>query len=137
MRARRAPARVIVMTRIAAPRALVLVQDSAGGEPPLAVPGQLVSATATSVAVGCAGAGATDIRLGDLALVPFGPAHPAFDGRLSTPSRKLAVRTLLGATLLEVTVPTGDTHVRIWANSLVEPTELTIAVARAASGVAR
>jgi hypothetical protein len=137
VRARPAPARVIVMTRVAAPQALVLVEDSAGGEPPPAVPGQLASATATSVAVGCAGATATDIRLGDLALVPFGPALAAFDGRLATPSRKVAVRTLLGATLLEVTVPTTETQVRIWANDPAEPTELTIAVARAASGVAR
>lgn len=137
MRARRAPARVIVMTRVAAPKALVLVEDSAGGELPLAIPGRLASATASSVAVGCAGAAATDIRLGDLALAPDGAAIEAFDGRVATPSRKLAVRTLLGATLIEVTVPTADTHVRIWANAPVEPTELTIAVARAASGVAR
>ena len=101
MRARRAPARVIVMTRVAAPTALVLVEDSAGGESAVAVPGQLASATPTSVAVGCAG---TDIRLGDL---------------------------------IEVTVPTTATQVRIRANAPVEPTELTIAVARAASGVAR
>jgi hypothetical protein len=133
----RSPARVIVMTRIAAPRATVLVEDSAGGEPPLAVPGRLVCTTPRSVAVGCAGDTATDIRLGDLTLAPDGAAIAAFDGRLATPSRKIAVRTLLGATLIEVTVPTTDTHIRIWANSPTEPTELTIGIARAGSGVAR
>ena len=56
---------------------------------------------------------------------------------VDTQSRRLAVRTVLGATLLEVVVPTTDTRVRIWANTPAEPTALTIGVARAAAGIAR
>ena len=43
--AARGAARVLVVTRIAVPTALVLVEDSAGGELPLAIPGQLVAAS--------------------------------------------------------------------------------------------
>ena len=130
MSARHAAARLLVVARVAAPKAMLLIEDSAGGELPFA-------ATASSIAVGCASVAATEIRLGDIGIAPAGDPHPAFDGRLATPTRKLAVRTLLGATLLEVTVPTADTQVRVWTNAATEPTVITIGVARAASGIAR
>lgn len=133
----RTASRPLVLTRVAAPNALLLIEDPAGGEQPLSVPGQLVAATATSVAVGCTARGATEIAVGDLGFAPRGPDAPVFDGRLSTPSRRLAVRTVLGATLLEVTVPSVDTGLRVWTNAATEPTAITIAVDRAAAGVAR
>ncbi len=128
---------MLVVTRIAVPTALVLVEDSAGGELPLAVPGQLVAATTTSIAVGCARSGPTELTIGDLGVAMVTATVPVFDGHLSTPNRRLAVGTVLGATLLEVVVPTTDTRVRIWANTPAEPTALTIGVARAAAGIAR
>jgi hypothetical protein len=135
--AARASARVLVVARIAAPSALLLVEDSAGGELPLSVPGQLVAATATSIAVGCSATAATEITVGD-AGVSAGPAAVAvFEGTLSTPTRRLAVRTVHGTTLLEVVVPSTATRVRICANAPAEPTALTIGVARAAAGIAR
>ena len=130
-----AGARVLVVTRVA--EALVLVEDSAGGEPPLTVPGQLVAATPSAIAVGCAASATTELTVGDLGAAEGKASAPVFDGQLATPSRRLAVRTILGATLLEVTVPTIDTRVRIWANTATEPTALRIGVARAAAGIAR
>jgi hypothetical protein len=133
----RAAARVLVVARVSAPKALVLIEDSSGGELPLTIPGQLVAATSTSIAVGCAAAAATEVTVGDLGLVPAGVASTAFDGRLSTPTRRLAVRTILGATLLEVVVPSTETHIRIWTNAGAEPTKLTIGAAGAGGAVAR
>ena len=127
----------LVIIRVAAPKALVLIEDSSGGELPLTIPGQLVAATSTSIAVGCAASAATEVTVGDLGLVVAGEPPPAFDGRLSTPTRKIAVRTILGATLLEVMVPTTETHIRIWTNAGVEPTKLTIGAAGAGGAVAR
>ncbi|MEO5824216.1 MAG: hypothetical protein ABIT71_27215 [Vicinamibacteraceae bacterium] len=133
----RAAARVLVVTRVSAPRALVLVEDGAGGELPLSIPGQLVAATASSIAVGCAASATTELTIRDIGYAENPAGLPVFDGQLTTPTRTLAVRTVLGATLLEVVVPTTDTRVRIWANTPAEPTALTIGVARAAAGIAR
>ena len=133
----KAAARVLVLTRVSAPKALVLIEDSGGGELPLTIPGQLVASTANSIAVGCSASAATEVALTDIDLVPAGATAPVFEGRLETPSRRLAVRTVLGATLLEVIVPSTDTKLRIWANATTEPTELTIGIARPGGGIAR
>jgi hypothetical protein len=129
--------RVLVVTRVSAPKALVLIEDSGGGELPLTIPGQLVAATANSIAVGCAASAATEVAIADIGLVPVGATAPVFEGRLETPSRRIAVRTIFGATLLEVVVPSTDTQLRIWANDPTEPTELTIGIARPGGGIAR
>lgn len=133
----RAAARVLVVTRVSAPKALLLVEDSSGGELPLTIPGQLVTATGSSIAVGCSASAATEITVGDTDVANPATTVAVFDGRLSTPTRKLAVRTILGATLLEVVVPSTATRVRISANAATEPTALTIGVAKAAAGIAR
>jgi hypothetical protein len=135
--ARAAAPRVIVVTRVAAPRGLVLIEDSAGGEPPDTIPGQLVAATRTSWAIGCAADAATEITLGDIGLVPAWATTAAHEGRLATPTRKLAVRTVLGATLLEVTVPTAETRVRVWTNNPTAPTEITVGVEGVSGGIAK
>jgi hypothetical protein len=133
----RAAARVLVVTRVSVPKALLLVEDSSGGELPLTIPGQLVTATGTSIAVGCSASAATEITVGDVGVANAATTVAVFDGQLSTPTRRLAVRTLLGATLLEVVVPSTATRVCISANAPAEPTALTIGVARAAAGIAR
>jgi hypothetical protein len=133
----RAAARVLVVTRVSAPEARVLIEDSGGSEPPLTIPGQLVASTANSIAVGCAASAVTEVAIADIALVPASWATPVFEGRLETPTRRIAVRTILGATLLEVVVPSTKTELRIWANDRTEPTELTIGVARPGGVIAR
>jgi hypothetical protein len=133
----RAAARVLVVTRVSAPEARVLIEDSAGGEPPVTIPGQLVASTASSIAVGCAASAVTEVAIADIALVPAGTTTAVYDGRIETPSRRIAVRTVLGATLLEVVVPSTKTELRIWANDPTEPTELTIGVARPGGVIAR
>jgi hypothetical protein len=133
----RAAARILVVTRVSAPKALLLIEDSSGGELPLTVPGQLVAASATSIAVGCSASSATEITVGNVGVGGAAAFVTVFDGTLSTPTRTLAVRTILGATLLEVVVPSTATRVRISANAPTEPTALTIGVAKAAAGIAR
>lgn len=133
----RTAVRALVVMRVAAPKALVLVEDSDGGDLPALVAGRLVTASPTCIAVGCASAVPTNVALGGLGLAPATPGQPAFEGRLATPSRKVAVRTVAGATLMEVTVPTADTRILISTNAPSEPTELTIGVERAGAGVAR
>jgi hypothetical protein len=127
----------LVVTRVAAPKALVLIEDSDGGEMPLLVAGRLVAASPTCIAIGCASAERIEVTVGGLGLTRASAAEPAYDGRLATPSRKVAVRTVAGATLMEVTVPTTETRVLVSANASTEPTALTIAVERAGSGIAR
>ncbi len=39
-----------------------------------------------------------------------------FDGTVLTPTRKLSVGTVLAEKLLEIDVPTTDTHLKIWTN---------------------
>ena len=133
----KAPARVLVLTRVSAPKALVLVEDARGGELPLRIPGQLIAATANAVAVGCAASSATEVAIADIGILPPAAGALVFEGRLETPSRRIAVRTILGATLLEVMVASTDTQLRIWVNAAAEPTEITIGVARPGGGIAR
>ena len=133
----KAPARVLVVTRVSAPKAIVLIEDSGGGELPLIIPGQLIAATANSIAVGCAASAATEVAIADIGIVPPAAGVLVFEGRLETPGRRIAVRTILGATLLEGMVASTDTQLRVWANAAIEPTELTIGVARCGGGIAR
>ena len=133
----KAAARVLVVTKVTAPEARVLIEDSGGGELPQTIPAQLVASTANAIAVGCAASEVTEVAIADIGLVPSGAATPVFEGRLATPSRRIAVRTVLGATLLEVVVPSTNTQLRIWANAPTEPTELTIGVARPGGVIAR
>ncbi len=136
----RATVRALVVARVAAPTALGLIEDPAGGDLPPIVAGRLVAASPTCIAIGCGSSASTEVALcalgGALGLTPAA-AQPAFDGRLATPSRRVAVRTLAGATLMEVTVPTTETRVLISANDPAEPTALTIGIERAGAGVAR
>jgi hypothetical protein len=127
----RAGAPVVVVTRVAAPKGIVLVEDSSGGELPFCPDGRVVCTTPTCIAVSCAES-PTDITAGDLDLMRPGDAVRVFDGVLATPTLKVALRTVLGATLLEVPVPALHTRSRIWANALAAPTDLTVGVERGA-----
>jgi hypothetical protein len=125
----RAGAPVIVVTRVAAPKAIVLVEDSSGGELPFCPDGRVVRTTPTCIAISCAES-PTDITAGDLDLMRPGDAVAVFDGLLATPTLKVALRTVLGATLLEVPVPFGWTRIRVWVNTQASPNDLTVGIER-------
>ena len=118
----------LVVTRVAAPKGVVLVEDFGGGELPLWFRTQRVVATATCLVVACSAQTATEIKAADLKVLPVPADSIAFDGRLMTPSRRIAVRTILGATLLEILVPGAYTHVRIWTNGGADADQITLGV---------
>ena len=45
---------------------------------------------------------------------------PRFDGRIKTPSRRIAVETVLREKILEMPVPHTDTRIRIWTNGYLD-----------------
>ena len=54
--------------------------------------------------------------------------RPAFDGFLDTPRRKVAVWTVECQQLLEMSVPTTRTKIRVWTNDPLEPDEIYVGV---------
>jgi hypothetical protein len=107
--------------------------DPSVGEVPETMSSGLVAATPTCVAVGTLSEldGATRISL-DYRADLSGDGAPCFDGVLETPGRKVAVCSVLDEVLLEISVGTARTHVRIWANDPAEPSELRISAAPSA-----
>lgn len=109
---------------------LVLVMDRAVGVIPETMDGRLVAATPTCVAVGTLSEqdGDTSLSLSDEA-APFGfVAAPVFEGVLRTPSRVLSVCSVPDDVLLEMTVPSDQTRVRIYANDATEPDSISVVV---------
>jgi hypothetical protein len=117
-------------TRLAPPHSLVLIEDSNGGEIPDSMSQSLIATTDSCIAVGCRAEddGETEIVLGDCKNMNISSEQPMFDGFLQTPSRKLAVRTVLGATLLEISVLESNTRLMIWANDPTEPDHIAIGI---------
>src|SRR4029077_10514674 len=103
--------------RIAPPNSVVLVSDATGGEIPKSMDDCLISSTTSCIAIGCRSEadGETDIALGALLEVAQG-GSPDFEGLVATPSRRIVVRTVLGDTILDATVPATNTNVRVWVN---------------------
>ncbi len=58
--------------------------------------------------------------------------RPAFDGYLDTPHRQVAVWTVEWVKLLETSVPTARTQIRIWTNHPTEPDDIYIGVGEGA-----
>jgi len=117
-------------TRIAPPNSVVLVCDAGGGEIPTSMQGALISSTPSCIAIGCRAEddGETDIALG--AIEEVDPGTPsAFEGTLSTPTRKVVVRSVLGQTVLEAAVPSRNTRVRVWVNDQSEPDRVVVGFA--------
>jgi hypothetical protein len=54
--------------------------------------------------------------------------RPAFDGFLETPGRKVVVWTNEWDKVLETSVPTARTRIRIWTNHPTEPDDVHIGV---------
>jgi hypothetical protein len=127
---------MIESARLAPPNSIVVVEDISGGEVPDLVRGSCIAATATCITIGtlCEIDGETEFRLGARReLDPGSP--PIFRGRLETPSRKLAIRSVpmtvgsrLGDVVLEMPVPQTETTISIWVNRPDEPDQIIVGV---------
>jgi hypothetical protein len=94
---------------------LVFISDPAGGVVPEWVRNALILSTPSCISVGCYPEqdGPTEIILGKMQEVDPG-FQPAFDGKLETPHRAVAVSTVERSIILQSNVPQMRTHVRIW-----------------------
>ena len=117
-------------TKVAPPNSLVLISDPKGGEIPATMKGATIAATASCIAVGCQSDadGVTEFTLGTMHEVDPGD-HPVFEGKLSTPNHKVAVRSVTGEIILEASVPQRQTTVRVWVNDPREPDRVIVGVA--------
>ncbi len=102
---------------IAPPYALIYIEDPSGGENPALDHGAVIAATASCVAVGCQSDvdGPTRFTLGVAREVDPG-TRPAFEGRIITPTRMVALRTALLQTILAAPVTHEETYIRVWVN---------------------
>jgi hypothetical protein len=119
------------LTVTLAPRnSLILVMDRAVGGIPESMAGGLVAATPTCIAIGTKSEhdGETSISLSDEATPAEGGSTPKFDGVLKTPSKHLSVCSVLGEVLLEMSVPSVETRVRVLANDVAEPDNIAVVV---------
>jgi hypothetical protein len=93
------------------------------------VSGSLVACTDSCVAVGCLCDvdGETEFMFGEAREVDPG-GHPVFHGKLKTPTRRLALRSVIGQTILEAPVPGPETVVTVWANDPSEPDRVIVGI---------
>jgi hypothetical protein len=113
---------------IAPPNSLVAIAEAPTDAVPMETEeGSGIGATDVCIVVGCLAEmdGETRITLGPPALVGGGDG-PVFDGFLDTPHHKVAVWTIEWEKVLEATVPTGRTRVRIWTNHASEPDKVHV-----------
>jgi hypothetical protein len=115
-------------TKIAPPYSLIFIADSAGGE----IPDRMVrpiTSTDSCIVVGCLAFvdGETEFTLGETQDVDPG-THPAFHGKLKTPSYQIVLHTAEAETILQATVPRRETVVRIWVNDPSEPDQVIVGV---------
>jgi hypothetical protein len=118
-----------ISQKLAPPYSIVLISDPAGGKVPYGVRGQLIVATNSSVAVGCLSEvdGETEFVLGASSEVNPGEP-PTFEGKISTPSRRLEISSMLGDSILTTPVPQYETMVRIWVNDPKEPDRVIVGI---------
>jgi hypothetical protein len=121
----------MISAKVAPPNSLVIVEGSAGGV--IADPERLrdskITSTDSCVAICVRNAqdGDTEIILGPTREVDPG-SPPAFQGVLKTPTSRVAVRSVVLETLLEVAVPKPMTQIRVWVNHPTEPDKVIIGV---------
>lgn len=114
--------------KVAPSNSVILVMDRTAGYIPEGMGNELVVSTPTCIAVGTLSEhdGETSISLSDEGSPSgFGPG-PKFDGVLKTPSKNLAVCSVLDEVLLETRVPSSETHVQVWANDDNEPNRIAV-----------
>lgn len=114
---------------IAPPYSLLLIADNpTAAMVPQEMPvGSHIASTDSCISIGCLmyQDGETEVTLGR----PLNTnRRPAFDGFLETPGRKVAVWTIEWDKVLETTVPTARTRIRIWTNHPTEPDDVHIGV---------
>ena len=116
---------------VAPSNSVVLVMDRTTGVIPDSMSGGLVAATSSCVAIGTLSEndGETSICLSDEGRPSGLGDGPVFDGILMTPSRTLAVCSVLGEVLVEMQVRSDKTHVQMWANDTAEPDRIEVVVA--------
>jgi hypothetical protein len=116
--------------KTAPPNSLVLVADDPSRcDIPETMAGSLIAATSSCIAVGCRSEvdDETEFTLGATREVDPGD-HPAFEGVLKTPHRKIAIRSVFGQTILEAPVRQEQTTVRVWVNDPKEPDRVTVGI---------
>lgn len=117
-------------TRYAALNALIAVLDPGGKVkvPQWSKPmtPRLVS-TDTCILVGCLidADGETELAFGSMSEVDPGEL-PVFQGKLKTPTRRIALESVDGHTVLEAPVPQLETTIRIWTNHESEPDKVIV-----------
>jgi hypothetical protein len=118
--------------KIAPPNSLIFIGDAKGDSTPdLDKIARAASITATdSCVVVCCLAemdGKTEITMGLAREVDPGQ-NPGLDGALITPTRTIVISTAELKTLLEASVPTLQTRIRIWMNRVKEPDKVIVGV---------
>jgi hypothetical protein len=117
-------------TRIAPPYSLILIEDARGGEIPASMAnGSLIASTDSCVAVGCRSEvdGDSEFILGETRDVDPGD-QPIFQGTLKTPSLRIALRSVVDQTILEMPVPQNETMIRVWVNDPNEPNRVIVGI---------
>ena len=116
-----------ILKKVAAPNALLLLSDINGGIALSGMQGSLIASTPTCIAIGCTSDcnGETEVLVGPGREVSTSEAA-TFEGELDSPSRKVALRTLLRSRVLEAPVRHPRTRVRIWVNHPSEPDKIVI-----------
>jgi len=116
-------------TKVAPPNSVALIADPSRAEIPETMGGSLIASTNSCVVVACRSDvdGETEFTLGSTREVDPGD-RPAFQGMLKTPGRKIAVRSVLGQTMLEAPVPQDQTKIRIWVNDPKEPDRVIVGI---------
>jgi hypothetical protein len=118
-----------ITKKVAAPNALLLLNDIKGGVPP--APGSLreaaVASTPSCIAIGCMSDcdGETEVRVGPAREVGTSDVL-VFEGELECPSRKVVITTTFESTVLEMQVRHPRTRVRIWTNRPNNPDKIAI-----------
>jgi|ERR1043166_6206130 hypothetical protein len=119
----------MAVTDIAPPNSLLLIMDRSIGQPPESMAGEIAASTSTCVAIGTRSEhdGTTHVTLDD-GHRTFAVGTPCFDGVLETPSRRLAVCSVIEEVFLEADVMTERTRVRVSVNDPTEPREVYIII---------
>ncbi len=119
---------MIKNAQYAVPYAQIVILDPKGRvEVPKWAKDAAFVATDTCIYFGCRPDidGETEFTLGHRNEVDSG-AVPAFQGMLKTPTRKIALETSDGQTVLEADVPGGETMVRIWSSHPMAPDKVVV-----------
>ena len=117
-------------TRFAPPNSIVVIEDAAGGGVPKTIsPGSIIAFTDSCIAVGCRSEvdGDTEFVLGPAAEVDPG-YRPVFEGNLTTPSRKVVLKSIFDEVMLQEVVRCSKSSVRIWANDQTEPDMVIVGI---------